>query len=122
MTLSSSTGLFPATVTNGLDEPVVVRVGATTSQDLRIEVPDEGIPLDPGESARLRLSASTDAVGAHTVRLFVVADDGTPLGAATQLPVRSNQVSRIIWIVMIVGAGLLFGAIAVRLVRRFRTG
>ena len=96
-----------------------VQVGAAPSSGLTVDVPDP-VELGPGESRRLRLSATTEGVGTHTVRLFVTATDGTPLGSATALPIRSNQVSQIIWIVMVAGGGLLFGAIALRLVRRVR--
>ena len=119
VTLSSDTGQFPASLRNGLDEPVVVRVAAESSNGLTVDLPDE-IALDPGETTRLRLSASTDRVGSHTVRLYVATTDGTPTGSAAELPIRSNQVSQIIWIVIVAGGGLLFGAIALRLVRRLR--
>ena len=42
------------------------------------------------------------------------------VGDAT-LPVRSAQVSQVIWLILGVGVGLLFLAIAVRLVRRIRS-
>jgi len=119
VTLSSATGAFPATIRNGLDEPVLVRVEAVASSGLTVQVP-QAFELDAGESTRLRLSATTRRVGAHTVELVVAAADGTPLGATAELPVRSNQVSQIIWIVIVAGGGLLFGAIAVRLFRRVR--
>ena len=119
VTLSSDTGQFPATVRNGLDEPVVVRVDAVPSDGLSVEVPDE-VELDPGESVRLRLSATTEAIGTHTVRLVVSSIDGEPLGSSDELPIRSNQVSQIIWIFIVAGGGLLLGAIAVRLFRRIR--
>ena len=119
VTLSSATGQFPATVRNGLDETVLVQIDAAPSSGLTVDVPDP-VELDPGESTRLRLSATTEGVGTHTVRLFVATVDGTPLGSSTELPIRSNQVSQIIWIVMIAGGGLLFGAIALRLFRRVR--
>ncbi|MEO5853569.1 MAG: DUF6049 family protein [Nocardioides sp.] len=119
VTLSSATGQFPATVRNGLDEPVVVRLVTVPSRGLTVEEPPV-ISLDAGESVRLRLRARTDAIGAHGVRLVVAAPDGTPLGSSTELPIRSNQVSEIIWIVIAVGGGLLFGAIGLRLVRRVR--
>lgn len=119
VTLSSATGQFPARIHNGLEQPVVVRVGAASSGGLTIDLPDE-IALDPGESTRLRLSATTDQVGSHTVELYVTTSDGTRTGSSTELPIRSNQVSEIIWIVIIAGGGLLFGAIALRLFRRIR--
>jgi hypothetical protein len=119
VTLSSDSGQFPASLRNGLDEPVIVRVAADASNGLSVELPDE-VALDPGETTRLRLSASTDRVGSHTVRLYVATTDGTPTGSEAELPIRSNQVSQIIWIVIVAGGGLLFGAIALRLIRRVR--
>lgn len=119
VTLSSDTGQFPATVSNGLDEPVVVRVDAVPSDGLTVDTP-EPVELDPGESTRLRLSATTEAIGAHTVRLVVASVDGDLLGSSDELPIRSNQVSQIIWIFIVAGGGLLLGAIAVRLFRRIR--
>ncbi|GAA2134802.1 DUF6049 family protein [Nocardioides bigeumensis] len=119
VTLSSATGQFPARLHNGLDRPVVVRVGAEATGGLTLELPDE-VALAPGETTRLRLSATAAQGGSHTVRLFVSTVDGTPTGAATELPIRSNQVSQIIWIVIVAGGGLLFGAIGVRLFRRLR--
>ena len=77
VTLSSATGQFPATVRNGLDETVLVQIDAAPSSGLTVDVPDP-VELDPGESTRLRLSATTEGVGTHTVRLFVATVDGTP--------------------------------------------
>ena len=47
-------------------------------------------------------------------------ESGRPLGAAEEISVRSNKVGRIIWVIMGAGVGILFLAIAVRLVRRVR--
>jgi hypothetical protein len=44
----------------------------------------------------------------------------TPLGSADELPIRSAQVSKVIWLIIGIGATLLFGAILVRLARRLR--
>jgi len=41
-----------------------------------------------------------------------------PSGRIIDLPIRSSQSGRIIWVIIGVGAALLFGAIAVRLIRR----
>jgi len=45
---------------------------------------------------------------------------GAPLGSSDQLPIRSAQVSGVIWLILGTGVALLFGAIAVRLFRRLR--
>ena len=46
--------------------------------------------------------------------------DGTPLGSSDSLPIRSNRVSNVIWLILGTGVALLFGAILVRLFRRIR--
>ncbi len=121
VTLSSETGQFPATLRNDLDQPVLVRVGATSNSGVEVESPKAEV-LEPGASTRVKLSATTTSVGTHTVELYVAAADGTALGPGPELPIRSGQVSRIIWIVMLIGGGLLLGAIAVRVTRRIRGG
>ena len=61
-------------------------------------------------------------LGIHQVRLVVTDQDGTPLGGSASLPIRAAQVSAIIWYIMVFGAVLLFGTIAVRVVRQVRAG
>ena len=56
----------------------------------------------------------------HNVTLLLTDADGTPLGSSDQLPIRSAQVSNVIWVIMGAGVLLLFVAILLRLVRRIR--
>ena len=49
-------------------------------------------------------------------------EDGQPVGTATTFPLRANRVSQVIWVVIAVGALLLFTTIGVRLARRLRRG
>lgn len=119
VTLSSSSGRFRATVTNGLDEPVTVFLNANADDTTTIEGLTR-IDLDPGGRAALLLTVNTDANGIHEVTLGLTDQRGTPLGTTTNLTVRSAQVSNLIWLILGAGATLLFGAIAVRLFRRVR--
>ena len=48
--------------------------------------------------------------------------EGTPLGSSDSLPIRSNRVSNVIWLILGTGLALLFGTIVVRLFRRIRAG
>ena len=43
---------------------------------------------------------------------------GRPVGASTQFPMRAEQVSVLIWVIIGAGVALLFAAIVVRLTRR----
>ena len=61
------------------------------------------------------------SVGVHNVTLRLTDSTGTPLGSSDSgCPIRSAEVSRVIWVILGAGVVLLFGAIAVRLVRRVR--
>jgi hypothetical protein len=119
VTLSSSSGRFQATVTNGLDQPVTVALDAQSDGDLSIEGPAR-VDVPANGRAAVLLTARTDANGIQDVTLLVTDKRGTPLGARTTLTVRSAQVSNVIWLFVGIGAALLFGAIAVRLFRRVR--
>jgi hypothetical protein len=66
------------------------------------------------------LDATTHVLGVHTVTLEVTNKAGTPLGSQDAFPMRAEQVSQLIWVIIGAGLALLFGAIVVRLVRRIR--
>ena len=119
VTLSSATGRLPATIVNDLDQPVTVRLDATSDIPMSLSVPDE-IQVAAGGRQGVLLEATTRQQGIHNVSLLVTSVDGTPLGGRADLPIRSSQVSGVIWLIMGSGAALLFGAIALRLVRRLR--
>ena len=119
VTLSSTTGRFSATIANNLDHPVGVRVESLADAPLTISDTDT-IEIAAGGRSSVLLEAATDQLGVHNVELVVTAEDGTPLGSKATLPVRSAQVSQVIWVILGTGVALLFGAIVVRLVRRVR--
>jgi len=119
VTLSSDSGPLGATLVNGLDQPVTVRVSATTDGQLTL-AGDTVRKLGPNARSVVRFEASTTHPGVHNVRLVVTSDDGTPLGSADELPIRAAQVSALIWIVMAAAALLLFGMIGYRLPGQIR--
>ncbi|HEX5861787.1 MAG TPA: DUF6049 family protein [Nocardioides sp.] len=119
VTLSSTTGRFSATVANNLNHPVRVRVETRADAPLTISDTDV-LEIAAGGRSSFLLEAATSQLGVHNVQLVVTAEDGTPLGSTAELPVRSAQVSQVIWLILGTGVALLFGAIVVRLVRRVR--
>lgn len=120
VTLSGDSGKLGATLVNGLDQPVEVRVQTTT--DGRLTLTDVGIrKLGPQARSVLRYEASTTQPGVHDVRLTVTSVDGVPLGSADELPIRAARVSALIWIAMAVGALVLFGMIGYRLPGQIRS-
>ncbi len=119
VTLSSDSGKLGTTLVNGLDQPVTVRVQATTDGELTL-AGDTVRQLGPNARSVVRFEATTSQPGIHRVRLTVTSIDGVPLGSADELPIRAARVSALIWIVMAVGALVLFGMIGYRLPGQIR--
>jgi len=117
--LSSASGRFAATITNGLDQAVRVSIKALADAPLSITGPTT-VDIGPRGRTTVLLTAHTRKVGVHNVTLMVTDRAGAPLGSSDQLPIRSAQVSGVIWVILGTGVALLFGAIAVKLFRRLR--
>ncbi len=125
VTLSSADGTFAVTVTNDLERTVTVRLAADSVDD-EVTV-DVGEPIvlaaatsDTGSRTTIQLDAHSRGAGVHNVTISVTDVDGTPLGSSVEVPIRSGQVSEVIWVIIGAGVGILFVAIALRLVRRIR--
>ena len=119
--LSSNSGSFSVTITNGLDESVSVRLRTASSPPM--DIADVGrLDLGPNASTTVLLRASTDKLGVHDVTLSLTDPEGDAVGPTVGVPVRAAQVSRVIWLIMGVAAGLLLLAIVLRLIRRIRGG
>ncbi len=119
--LSSNSGSFSITITNGLDEPVSVRLRTTSTPPM--DISELGaLDLGADASTTVLLRASTEKLGVHNVTLSLTDPGGETLGPPVGVPVRAAQVSRVIWLIMGVAAGLLLLAIVLRLVRRIRGG
>ncbi|GAA3548890.1 DUF6049 family protein [Nocardioides daeguensis] len=119
VTLSSSSGSFNVAIRNTLDHAVTVRIEAATDSDATIKAANP-IVLAANSRSSVPISADMHGTGVHNVRLRLTDADGTPIGAEDQLPIRSGQVGVVIWAIIGTGAGILFVAIGIRLVRRFR--
>jgi hypothetical protein len=121
LTLTSESGVFPVGVTNDLSVPVQVRIGAESDDDLTI-TGTELLTLQPGETQVSQLTATARSIGVHNLTLYLTTTDGTRLPAEVEFPVRSNQVSQVIWVLMGLGGAVLFWAVLMRVVRRIRRG
>ncbi len=120
VTLSSATGSFPTLVTNQLDHPVRVMLEAISLGDVRVET-SAPLELAAGSRQTVLLNADAGSPGVHYVRIRVTDENGNPLGAARRVAIRSAEVSQVIWVILGLGVGLLFVAIAIRVVRRVRS-
>ena len=98
---------------NGLEQPITVGLRARTdSPAVEVEAP-EPVNMQPGERTTLRLQV-TSGVGVHDVTLHPVTAEGEKAGTPFTFSLRTSQVGRLIWYIIIAGAALL----AVMIVRR----
>ena len=121
VTLSSADGSFAVTVTNHLDRSVTVQHRGRQRRRRgrgRGRRPDGARCRQPHHD-RAR-GALTRATGVHNVILSLTDEEGTQLGSSVEVPIRSGQVSEVIWVILGAGCGILFVAIVLRLVRRIR--
>ena len=118
--VSSETGTFQVTLVNGLDEPVTIGLRPTVvGGGLRVSAPDP-VRLAAGGHGAMRIQVTAQGIGVHEVTLQPVTASGTALGEPETLSVRSSRVGAILWLVMAIGAVLLFSAIALRIWQRIR--
>lgn len=117
--LTSASGTVGATVVNGIDQPVLVRVVAEADEGLEVAGQQE-VRIAGDARHRLLLDVHASREGRHDVELVVASADGRPLGARTPLPLRSSIISERVWVVVGGGAALLFVAVLYRIVRRIR--
>jgi hypothetical protein len=122
VTMSSEEGTFAVTIVNDLDATVTVGIKAQSvggSSALLIDSPDP-VDIGPGQRASVRLRASTQDIGVHSVTLMPTNGDGEPLGNLTRFSVRSSKVGLVIWVIMGAGAAILFVTVGIRVTRRVR--
>ena len=117
VTLSSTRGRFRVDVENKLEQPVSVKIKSLVDDELEIDGPSR-IAVEGNRISSVFLQVRSTGLGVHQVRLVLTDEEGTRLGPAADLPIRSSQSGRVIWVIIAVGAALLFGAIALRLFRR----
>lgn len=120
VTMSSGEGPFAITVVNDLDEPVTVGIDADTGSSELVIASPEPVSVGPGQRATVRLLATSTDIGLHSVSVVATNSNGHPLGDATTFNIRSSQVGLVIWVIMGLGAAVLFVAIGFRLVKRVR--
>jgi len=117
--LSAASGPFAVTVSNDLDQPVRMRIEAQTSDGIVIRAPEE-ISLEGETRQTVQLKAEAGSIGVHPVRLVATDSKGNPLGSVDELDIRSNTVSKVIWVILGAGVGILMLSIPMRWARRRR--
>lgn len=117
--LSSRRGPFSVTITNDLDQPIKVGIRAEADAGLVIRAP-KAIEVPANSQHTLNLSAEASEIGVHGVVLVVTDGDGHLIQQSPEVRIRSNEVGKVIWLILGGGIALLFGAIVIRLSRRIR--
>ena len=117
VTLPGESGKLGADIVNGLDQPVTVRVAVRSGGSLELEDLGER-QLAANARQRILPRVTVSRPGIHQVVLVITDIEGEPLGASTNLQIRAAQVSGLIWLLIAGGALLLFGTIALRLLKR----
>ena len=78
---------------------------------MKVEIPDP-VSMQAGQRTTLRLQVSS-RVGVHEVTLEPVTTEGETTGTPLTFSLRTSQVGRLIWIIIIAG-GLLLAVTSVR--------
>ncbi|MPZ94186.1 MAG: hypothetical protein GEU96_04545 [Propionibacteriales bacterium] len=120
ITLSGTEGRFPVTITNGLDQPITVSIrGSAGDTSLQIAEVDP-VTIEPEQRRSIPLEATYRGVGISNVSVSMVDSSGKRFGTPALLRVRTTQIGAIIWVIMAVGAAVIFFAAGRSIVRRVR--
>jgi hypothetical protein len=119
VTLSGGSGSLTVTLVNGLEQPITVGLRARSdSSDVQVQTPDP-VSMQAGERTTMRLQVRS-GVGVHEVTLSPVTTEGENAGTPLTFGLRTSQVGRLIWYIIIAGAVLLAVMIVRRIVLRIR--
>lgn len=118
--MSSDSGRFPLTVTNGLDKPVSVRLAVVPDNPALSIAPLPTQVLPAGQRRDVRVVSTADGSGVTSVRARLATLAGRQFGTAWRFDVRATQIGLVIWVVMAIGGIVLFSAAGYRIVNRLR--
>lgn len=118
--MSSSSGPFPLTVSNGLDVAVTVNVSVDPLNKALQITPIETLHLGPGQSRDIQVQSKADGSGLTQVRARLSTASGRPFGRPLDFNIRATQIGLAIWVAMGVGLVALFLSAARRIYKRAR--
>ncbi|MCW2866126.1 MAG: hypothetical protein JWR20_314, partial [Marmoricola sp.] len=119
VTLSGGSGTVTVSIVNGLRRPITVGLRARAdSTDVGVADPPV-VSMQPGQRTTLRLDV-TSRSGVHDVTIEPVTTRGEVLGTPLTFSLRTSQVGRAVWFVIVAGGLLLAVMILRRIVLRVR--
>ncbi|MEP6760806.1 MAG: DUF6049 family protein [Sporichthyaceae bacterium] len=117
-TFGSKSGTIPLTVSNGLTQPVTVKIGLTPSPP-RLEVGTVGPVRIPAKSkVQVEVPATAIANGPVRISTVLLTPAGDQYGQPVQLRIQVTQYGTVALGITGVAAGVLFAAAGYRLFRR----
>ena len=119
VTLSSSSGRFPLTITNDLTWPVRVGVKLTARDGLDIRM-DQPIDVEPQQSTTVNVQVEAEDVGVTEVTARLTTPNGRPFGEPVTFSMRSSVVGTVIWIAFGAAGAIVLLAVG-RRIKRSRT-
>jgi uncharacterized protein DUF6049 len=120
VTLSSSSGRFPVTITNGLKQAVTVGLSVVpTNPQLRID-PVPAVTVGSGQRTTFTVTARADRVGLTNVTVRPLTAEHHVFGRHQLIKVRATQYAVVVWVILGLVFTVLVGTSAYRIVRRLR--
>lgn len=121
VTLSSESGRFPLTVTNGLDTTITVRINVLPRDEtLKIEQ-IEPIKIEPGRQRDVEIVSRATGSGLTAVTARLATASERPFGRPVSFDIRATQIGLAIWVVFGIAAAVIVVASGLRIYRRIRT-
>lgn len=118
VTLTSSSGEFPLTIENSLDQTVIVNLQVTSSNSDRLKIDD--IPqqvVQPGSKVTVAVAAEATANGKVPVAVQLRSAGGNRVGPEKQTIVNATEYGTIGWVIVAAAGALLSAGLARRALR-----
>jgi Family of unknown function (DUF6049) len=117
VTLSSSSGQFPLTISNDLAWPITVGVRLEAEDGGLVVEQDEPVDVDPHQSTTVNVRVDAEDVAVSEVTARLTTPKGRPFGEPVTFRVRSSVVGMVIWIALGAAGAIVVFAVG-RRVRR----
>lgn len=122
--MSGSTGNFPITVNNKLDQPIRLRLGFTSELPQRLSVePVNDIEVAPGQSQTVDFHPRAVGNGPVQVSAQLTTVNGIPVGKRANMTIDATNLGAVGWVIVVVSGAVLLATTALRIrqVRRERS-
>jgi Family of unknown function (DUF6049) len=121
VTLSSSSGQFPLTITNDLAWPITVGVQLEAEDGGLVIEQDEPVDVDPHQSTTVNVRVDAEDVAVSEVTARLTTPRGRPFGEPVTFKMRSSVVGTVIWITLGAAGAIIVIAVGRRIRRSTRS-